>query len=165
MLNVVVFSDSHGKRDRVATLMQKTKADVVLFLGDGLADLDAIDERIDVRAVRGNCDFFSHEDAPTSRIVELGAYRLYLTHGHKEGVKYGLDTAIAAALAANADALLYGHTHRAMERTFTVGTTLAGETLTRPFLVLCPGSLGDSDATFATLTPTQSGLLANIAKL
>lgn len=164
MLNVVVFSDSHGKRDRVAALMERTSADTVLFLGDGLADLSAIPDTVDVRAVRGNCDLFGAQDTLEHRVVELGAYRLYLTHGHREGVKYGLDTAIKMALAEDADALLYGHTHRAMERTYTAGTTLCGVTLTRPFTVLCPGALGDREATFATLTPTTSGLLANVAK-
>ena len=164
MLNVVVFSDSHGKRDRVASLIARTSADTVLFLGDGLADLAAIPDGVDVRAVRGNCDLFGAADTPTHRIVTLGAYRLYLTHGHQEGVKYGLDTAIAAALAEDADALLYGHTHRAMERTYTAGSTLCGVTLTRPFTVLCPGALAERDASFATLTPTTSGLLTNVAK-
>ncbi len=165
MLNIVIFSDSHGKRDRVASLMQRTSADTVLFLGDGLSDLDAIDERVDVRAVRGNCDLFAHDDAPYSRIVQLGAYRLYLTHGHKEGVKYGIDAAITAALAADADGLLYGHTHRAFERTFPAGATLGGKTLDRPFLVLCPGALGEREASFATLTLTPHGILSHIATL
>lgn len=165
MLNIVVFSDSHGKRERVAALAERTKPDVVLFLGDGLADLDALPGDVDVRAVRGNCDFFAGEDAPEARTVTIGSYRLLLTHGHREGVKYGETIAITRALAEDADALLYGHTHRATERTYPAGSTLCGRTLDRPFTVLCPGALGDPDATFATLTLTPHGILTNVAKL
>ena len=165
MLNIVVFSDSHGKRERVATLAERTKPDVVLFLGDGLADLDALPDGVDLRAVRGNCDLFTREDAPEARIVTLGAYRLLLTHGHREGVKYSEEAAVARALAEDADALLYGHTHRATERTYPAGSTLCGRTLDRPFTVLCPGALGDPDATFAALTLTPHGILTNVAKL
>ncbi len=165
MLNIVVFSDSHGKRARVATLAARTKPDVVLFLGDGLCDLDALPDGVDVRAVRGNCDFFTREDTPYARIVTIGAYRIFLTHGHREGVKGGEQAAIARALDEDADVLLYGHTHRATCRTYPAGTTLCGKTLTRPLTVLCPGSLGDTEATFATLTLTPHGILPNVAKL
>ncbi len=165
MLNIVVFSDSHGKRERVATLAARTHPDLVLFLGDGLCDLDALPDGVDVRAVRGNCDLFTRDNEPYSRTVTVGTYRFFLTHGHREGVKMSEEAAIARALAEDADVLLYGHTHRATERTYPAGTKLGGRTLDRPFTVLCPGSLGDRDATFATLTLTPHGILPNIAKL
>lgn len=164
-LNIVVFSDSHGKRYNVMTLAARTKPDVVLFLGDGLADLDALPEGVDVRAVRGNCDLFAQIDAPSNRIVTVGTYRFFLTHGHREGVKMGEKVAILRALDEDADVLLYGHTHRATVHTYGAGEVLHGKTLTRPFTVLCPGALGERDATFATLTLTPHGILPNIAKL
>lgn len=165
MLNIVVFSDSHGKRDRVATLAERTHPDIVLFLGDGLADLDALPDSADVRAVRGNCDLFTRDNEPFSRTVTLGSYRFFLTHGHREGVKSGESTAITRALLEDADVLLYGHTHRATCRTYAAGEVLCGQTLTRPFTVLCPGALGEREATFATLTLTPHGILPNVAKL
>lgn len=161
-LSLLIISDSHGRRDRVAAAVNKTNPDTVLFLGDGLADLDAVPEGVPVRAVRGNCDLFRAADTPESALVEIGGYRLFLTHGHREGVKYGLDAAIATALSKGADALLYGHTHRPFERLFAAGSTLAGQTLTRPFLVLCPGSLGDTPPALATLVLTPKGLLPNL---
>ena len=129
LLSLLVLSDTHGRRDRVAALMARTSPDTVLFLGDGLRDLDAIPDHVCVRAVRGNCDHFAAEDTPFSRVVEIGGYRLYLTHGHREGVKYGLEAAIEQALGNGADALLYGHTHRPVERILPAGTVLGAHTL------------------------------------
>lgn len=168
LLSLLVLSDTHGRRDRVAALMARTSPDTVLFLGDGLRDLDAIPDHVCVRAVRGNCDHFAAEDTPFSRVVEIGGYRLYLTHGHREGVKYGPEAAIEQALANHADALLYGHTHRPVERILPAGTVLGAHTLTRPFVILCPGSLGDPPdgiPTFGTLTLAPGGILPAIGKL
>ena len=163
-LTALIISDSHGNRDRITHAVARTNPDAVLFLGDGLADLDAIPDHVTLRAVRGNCDHLRAEGTPESALVEIGGYRLFLTHGHREGVKYGLDVAVAIALANGADALLYGHTHRAFERLFPVGATLAGRTLTRPFLILCPGALGDTPSSFATLTLSPQGLLSNLVQ-
>lgn len=165
MLSIIVFSDSHGKRDRVAALAARTRPDVALFLGDGLADLDALPDGVDVRAVRGNCDLFTASETPYRRTVTIGNYRIFMTHGHREGVKLGERVAIRTALEEDADVLLYGHTHVPTSRTYGVGTELEGKTLTRPLTVLCPGSLGERDATFATLTLTPHGILPNVAKL
>ena len=75
--------------------------------------------------------------------------------------------AIEQALGNGADALLYGHTHRPVERILPAGTVLGAHTLTRPFVILCPGSLGDPPdgiPTFGTLTLAPGGILPAIGK-
>lgn len=162
---ILVASDTHGKRDRLAAVAARVRPDMVFFLGDGVRDLSALDDALPVRAVCGNCDFFGISDLPERRVEEIGGYRFFLTHGHRYGVKYSLEAAMLAAADAGADALLYGHTHIPFEKTLAAGTEIGGVTLQKPLLVLCPGSLGDADASFATLTLQRGGMLAGFGKL
>jgi putative phosphoesterase len=128
-------------------------------------DLSALDDALPVRAVCGNCDFFGISDLPDRRVEEIGGYRFFLTHGHRYGVKYSLEAAMLAAADAGADVLLYGHTHIPYEKTLAAGSRIGDITLAKPLLVLCPGSLGDADASFATLTVQRGGILAGFGKL
>ena len=167
-LTLLIASDTHGRADLLQRALERTGADLLLFLGDGLRDLCAVPSDVTVRAVRGNCDWVSAPDAPTVRVETVAGTRIYMTHGHLHGVKLQLDTAMAAAVAAEADVLLYGHTHMPFERTLTRGTSLGGTVLQKDLLVLCPGSLGqppDAHPSFATLTLTKSGPLAGFGKL
>ena len=163
-MELLVVSDTHGRADRLAEVLQRTRAHTLLFLGDGLRDLYVVPSEVTVRAVRGNCDFFSHEDAPLSRVEDFGKYRVFLTHGHAYSVKSSLSAAITAAAAAGADVLLYGHTHRPLEKTVLAGEVLSdGSVLEKDLLVVCPGSLGYAtagEAAFATLTLRENGVLA-----
>lgn len=162
---ILVTSDTHGKANRLAAAAERVRPDLVFFLGDGVRDLDALPDDLPVRAVRGNCDFFGITEIPERRVEELGGLRFFLTHGHRYGVKYSLESAICAAVSADADVLLYGHTHIPFEKTLTAGSTAGGITLTKPLLVVCPGSLGDAEASFATLTLRRGALLAGFGKL
>ena len=161
-MNILVVSDTHGRADRLRELSERVRPDMLLFLGDGLRDLYVLPESLDVLAVRGNCDW-SDRDTPDERVVRIGKYTVFMTHGHRYGVKSSLEAAVAAAIAAGADVLLYGHTHRPMERCVAAGRMLAGIELPRGLTVLCPGSLGDPPdgvPSFGTLTVKNEGILA-----
>lgn len=168
-MDILIASDSHGRADLLAQAVANARADVLLFLGDGLWDLGSLPDALTVRAVRGNCDLFRAEDTPLSRVEVFGKYRVFLTHGHAFSVKSGLGAAIAAAAAADADVLLYGHTHVPYEATLAAGTPLAGGgALVKPLLVVCPGSVGkpwSGAPTFATLTLRENGILAGFGRL
>ncbi|MBQ3483145.1 MAG: YfcE family phosphodiesterase [Clostridia bacterium] len=167
-MEFLIVSDTHGRADRLAEVLARTRADVLLFLGDGLRDLNTVPAHFTVRAVRGNCDWMSHDDAPGLRIEDFGTTRIFLTHGHRYGVKGGFETAAEAAAKAGADVLLYGHTHRPLERMLRAGERVGDTVLEKPLLVLCPGSLGeppDGKPSFATLTLCSSGLLAGFGTL
>lgn len=165
-MDLVVVSDTHGKRDRLREVMNRTKCSILLFLGDGLRDLSVVRDDVTLRSVRGNCDFFG-ADIPEARLESFGAYRIFMIHGHRYGVKYSLEAAVAAAASRDADVLLYGHTHVPFEKTYPVGALIGEIELKKPLIVLCPGSLGDprdGRPTFATLTLRDNGILANIAQ-
>ncbi len=161
-MDILIVSDTHGRHDRLAELLRRTDAGVLLFLGDGLRDLEAVSDTVTVRAVRGNCDFIGR-NVPDTRVEDFGTCRVFMTHGHRFGVKSDLTAVIYAALDADADVLLYGHTHVPFERTLQAGTLLGDRVLKKPLLILCPGSLGeprDGKPAFGTLTVQHGGILA-----
>ena len=115
-VTILVISDTHGRSDRISRLLAHVKsAEALIFLGDGLADLDAAmkDSCIPVLSVRGNCDFFAHQHIPLESTVTLEGVRIYLHHGHETGVKHGCVGALARATQMSADVCLFGHTHEA----------------------------------------------------
>ena len=166
-MEILVVSDTHGRVSRLTEALERTKADTLLFLGDGLRDLSAVPDGVAVYAVRGNCDFMGF-DTPDSMLELFGTCRVFMTHGHRYGVKYDLSAAICAAAARSADVLLYGHTHVPLERTLQAGYTVDGVTLQKPLCILCPGSLGDprdGKPTFGRLVIAKGGVLTGLGTL
>ena len=147
MGKILVFSDSHGRSDRVREVVQRGRgADMILFLGDGMRDLSLLDPEQAARlcAVRGNCDTFSafSDDAPEERFLILGEYPILMMHGHTHGVKAGTERAVAYAAVRGASLLLYGHTHERHATYLPAGTVVGDTVLARPMYVFNPGSLG-----------------------
>lgn len=89
-------------------------ADCFIHLGDGEREVDevrSIYPQLAIHFVRGNCDFGSVE--PASRVLDIGGKRIFYTHGHEYGVKFGLDTLKQTARRNGAQIVLFGHTHTA----------------------------------------------------
>ena len=110
---VLAFSDSHGStRQIISALEEQPEAEYALFLGDGaesFSELSPAFPEMRFYAVCGNCDRWS--DLPAFRVVSIAGKKIYMTHGHTEGVKYAMGTLIKQALAHGAEVALYGHTH------------------------------------------------------
>ena len=167
-MTLLIASDSHGRADLLERAVRRVDPALLLFLGDGLRDLTALSERVLTRAVCGNCDWTARTDAPPVRVEEIAGYRIYMTHGHLQGVKRSLDAVIQNAITAEADVLVYGHTHIPFERTYPRGAKIGDTCAEKPLLVICPGSIGqppDGHPSFATLTLTEGGPLAGFGKL
>ena len=113
MTKLLILSDSHGSADAVRRILTVEKdADAVIFLGDGLRDLDkalTTVPKMRVYSVAGNCDFGALE--PLDGLAAFDSVVLFYTHGHMYGVKYDLDTLAEAASARGAEVALFGHTH------------------------------------------------------
>ena len=135
-MRLLVFSDSHGKWDRMKEIMERSEFDAVLFLGDGLRDFDRISADYNGKAllisVKGNCD--SYDGTPDERILTLDGVKILMLHGHTRGVKHGLETLEAYGRVVGADLLLYGHTHVPFARYVSE--------YDRPYYVFNPGSVG-----------------------
>lgn len=112
-MRIVVISDSHRRSGNVKKILDaQQNARHVFFLGDVTGDIEELikfyPDKI-FHIVSGNCDIFSVY--PVADIAEVGGHRIFFTHGHTLGVKYGTERLIAAARAAGCDIALYGHTH------------------------------------------------------
>ena len=147
-MKLLIVSDSHGRYDRLSRLLDMhSDADALIFLGDGLRDLDRADAYVrgmSVISVRGNCDGISFlgNDSPEEHTQTLGGYKIFMLHGHTRGVKHGMERAILAAIEREADILLYGHTHIPEEKYVPEGEELLSPK--KPIRVFNPGSLGAS---------------------
>jgi len=89
------------------------EVDMFLFLGDCIDDFIDFQHIFSEKKfffVNGNCDFFSSE--PSERIVEAAGKKIFMTHGHRFGVKSGHQRVLSEAVARGADICLYGHSHK-----------------------------------------------------
>lgn len=169
----LVISDTHRRGDTVRQVLSRLnfRPWAVLFLGDGLKDLDVLsnDPRYDglsVFSVAGNCDKFGFfpPDEPDIRTVMAGDVKILMMHGDTFDVKSGQDRAIRYAASQGADVLLYGHTHAPYVRTLAAGEYIGGGvTLQKPLVVANPGSLGQplygQDPSFGVLTVRDGQIL------
>ena len=112
-MKIAVFSDSHGDISSMLAAVRSFSPDMIFHLGDHAKDADelTIQTGIQVRRVRGNCDFGS--TAPESDMFVLAGRRILMCHGHRHKVKISLDCLLDAAIFSRADIVLYGHTHTA----------------------------------------------------
>lgn len=172
-MDILIFSDSHGRGDGMARAFsaQRRRVDAVLFLGDGLRDLDGAEfGSASVVSVRGNCDWSLFSDGtPEECTLDLEGHRIFLTHGHRYGVKSGTGALLAHAIAAGADIVLFGHTHEAFSEVLPAGEKFGTLTLSRPLYLFNPGSVGyDGDGmgrSFGTLTLTPDTVLLSHGRL
>ena len=133
LMKFIVFSDSHGDVDHMIRAVRLENPALCFFLGDGEYDLTRLQRRfpsLPVNAVRGNCDLRS--TLPRALTCAAGGLRIFATHGHLYGVKHDpiYRELCEAALAEDADVVLFGHTHEPF-RDRTMGMEL-----------LNPGSIG-----------------------
>ena len=115
VVTAAVFSDTHGSIGLCVDALKACRPDVILHLGDHDRDADLLHglfPDLPLYKVCGNCDLVS--DAPSRLTVQLGPVKAFLTHGHLYDVKWGrLDSLVYAAMEAEAQIALFGHTHEA----------------------------------------------------
>ncbi len=140
-MTALVFSDSHGYTDHIVkAIAQESKTDVILFCGDIARDADFIRDHyphIPLYAVRGNNDYFC--DDPYLLLPVLEGVKIYLTHGHRERVKFGYYALALACEEKECHLCLFGHTHT-RDMIEHNGITFVN-----------PGSIGYSQASYARL--------------
>ena len=114
MSTICVFSDSHGSSENMLRAIEKESPDRVFFLGDGAADIAAVAKKhpqLTVYTVRGNCD--AHSAAPIILRATVDGKKFFATHGHTFDVKTDatFGELCSAAMEADAEVVLFGHTH------------------------------------------------------
>lgn len=115
-MKILVFSDSHGsiRGIRRALAAHCGTIDAILHLGDGSADLDAIQELYPQYAycrIAGNFEDNFSTDLLPETTLNFDNKKFFLTHGHRYGVKSGTSRLSLRAEALHTDIALFGHTH------------------------------------------------------
>lgn len=112
MKRILLMSDSHGNYNNMNKAVALEKPDMVLFMGDGwrdLRDLRARYPKLEIHSVLGNCDW---TEGPSEQVLEIEGHRVMMCHGHEYFVKSSLLSLSLAAHQAEADVVLFGHTHK-----------------------------------------------------
>lgn len=112
-MRILIVSDTHGRQEHLRQILPKVEPDEVWHLGDSEGYTNEIAQMAGVPCsfVAGNCDMFGASYLSDFMIKEVGKHRVYMCHGHKDSVKYGLDALAAVAKAQGCDIALFGHTH------------------------------------------------------
>ena len=114
-MKILVLSDSHSALAFMRRCIDAVEPDAMIHLGDHYDDALAMGEEypgIRLYHVPGNCDRYRTPPGVCEiQLVRLDGVRLYLTHGHLHKVKQYTAKLLEEGRKAQADAVLYGHTH------------------------------------------------------
>ena len=113
-MDILVFSDSHGRNISMAAAVERERPDAVIHLGDHVEDAEELERlfpNLPVYRVRGNNDYGS--DTALHAVITPDNLPIYITHGHREYVSMMSSGEVAqAARAAGCAVALFGHSHR-----------------------------------------------------
>lgn len=166
-MKILVFSDSHGGARYISAALaaHRGTADVVVHLGDGVADmLRALEEYPELPRIllRGNCDlstdlFGSSMPILQENLQTLDGLRFLMLHGHTARVKYGYESMIERASALQADVVLFGHTH-IPESGFVPDPNQSGKRI----YLFNPGSIGNGAHPYGVLYAMDGQISAGL---
>ena len=112
-MRIGVVSDSHGQLEALrAAAAALGEVDLWLHAGDCSQDSRVLSEvsAAPVIAVKGNCD--GSAQTKPDEFIELEGCYIWLTHGHRHGVKYNCDELVWWAKEYRVQAVVYGHSHQ-----------------------------------------------------
>ncbi len=112
-MRVLIISDTHSNHKYLRRVFESERPrDLVIHLGDseGCEDYIKEDAKCPVEIVSGNCDFFSSLEQ--EKVLKIGKYNVFITHGHYYNVNVGLDSMVREAKGQGCDIVMFGHTHR-----------------------------------------------------
>lgn len=161
-MNILVFSDSHGRADNLSEALRRQiqKPAAIIFLGDGICDLEVIESYgVPIYSVSGNCDSRFEAFFPNvcdEQLITLCGKRIFITHGHKYHVKSVMSSLLVRAVKLSADIVLFGHTHQAFEMTLLCDNDLGIKT-EKPMSVMNPGSIGEYPCCFGNIEIDKDG--------
>lgn len=115
LVTLAVVSDTHGDLTVFSRFLEagNKQPDALIHLGDmgTTAWVEDASRVLPVLSVAGNSDP-SRPGTPACRVFQAGELRFACVHGHLQQVKQRLDALTRLADASEADAVLFGHTHR-----------------------------------------------------
>ncbi len=130
-MTILIVSDTHRMHEHLEKQIKKMKhIDLMIHLGDVEGATEYIRSLVDcpVEFVAGNNDFY--DDLPREKEINIGKYKVLLTHGHYLGVNFTRNDIIRYARSLGCDIVMFGHTHKPI-------IDYAGDVI-----ALNPGSIG-----------------------
>ena len=112
-MKVLIVSDTHGRHGNLDEVLEREKPiDMLIHLGDVEHDDNYIEALAEypVHIIAGNNDYFSY--LPSDKVIQVGKYRVWLTHGHTYCVSMDTKRLRRAAMSRGVDIVMFGHTHR-----------------------------------------------------
>jgi len=133
-VKIAILGDSHnhlGILDRMHKEGRFQEVELILHTGDMCNDGSYLEEitGIKVIGVKGNVDPV-YSPCESEMVLELEGYKIFLTHGHRYGVKGTNDRLFYRGKEIGADIVIFGHSH--------IPLTIEEENM----LLLNPGSIG-----------------------
>lgn len=117
-MKLLVLSDSHSSLRFMRMCIAAVRPNGIIHLGDHFDDGQVIAQEnphLVVHQVPGNCDRYRCPmNTPQTLCYPIGGVKFMMTHGHMHFVKQGNGALLADARRSGAQAVLYGHTHRAV---------------------------------------------------
>ena len=112
-MRILIVSDTHGKHGSLDKVLEREKQiDMFLHMGD-VEDGDIYIEAVldcPVHIVAGNNDYYGN--LPREEILQIGKYKVWMTHGHTYCVSMNTRRLKEAARERGVNIVMYGHTHR-----------------------------------------------------
>lgn len=115
-MKILVISDTHGKIDNAISAIEeiyKGCIDMIIHCGDYVTDARLIEKRypnIKMYYVYGNCD--TGFGGSNYEVVEADGVNIFITHGHRYGVKWGeYDDVANDAASLDCEIAICGHSH------------------------------------------------------
>lgn len=112
-MKILIVSDTHRKDSNLERALEAERpVDRLIHLGDSEESESKIQRMagcpLDI--VSGNNDYFG--DFPKEKEIQLGRYKVLLTHGHYYYVSLDTKMLTREAQARGFDIVMFGHTHR-----------------------------------------------------
>ncbi len=112
-MKILVVSDTHSRHENLEAILKRVGAiDLMIHLGDAEGCEEYIGNLAEcpLEIIAGNNDFFS--DLEREKELEIGRYKVLITHGHYYYVAMGIEDLRKEALGRGMDVVMFGHTHR-----------------------------------------------------
>ncbi|MEG1441448.1 MAG: metallophosphoesterase [Oscillospiraceae bacterium] len=113
-MKALIISDSHKLFSSIERIIENEEGiNLIIHAGDMHEDVEKIIEKypnIPCEYVLGNNEFYVR-DVPNDRVFMFSGKKIFLTHGHRYGVKGGVFRVYTKALECGADVCVFGHTH------------------------------------------------------
>lgn len=155
-MKILIVSDSHGLIEELQEIKARYMHEVQLMIHCGDSELHAEDEALEnFLVVQGNCDFIGI--FPEDIVKDVGGVRIFVTHGHRYGVKSTLLNLSLRAQEAAANIVCFGHSH------------FLGAEMIDEILYINPGSIrlprGRAEKTFVILEVGENEMKLHVHDL